>query len=87
MCEKHVLRFEIAVNHLLAVQEHQTTQHLLCEASNELEREATEIVCFDKFIKIHAKQVSRDAEMSAEVKALIEIDHAVVVAGILVSSQ
>ena len=55
MSKKDILRLQIAVDHFLAVQEHKTAQHLLGEASNELERETPEVVRFDEFVKVHPK--------------------------------
>ena len=39
----------------MAMEEHQTVQQLLGESSDELEREAVEVVGFDELVQVHAK--------------------------------
>ena len=42
MSEENVLRFEIAMDDLVLLQQQQAAQELLCESSNDLQREAAE---------------------------------------------
>ncbi len=85
MAQEDVFRLQIAVNHLMLLQEIQRAQELLSEAPDKLQREASERIRLDEFIEIHVEQLGRDAEMSTEVETLSEVDHTVFVLGILVT--
>jgi len=39
-------------------------------------------VCLDELVQVHTEKLSRDAKMAAEVEALGEVDHTVLVVGI-----
>ena len=52
---------------------------MLCEASNELQREPSERVRLDELIKIHIKKLWGYAQVNTEVETVREIDHAVFV--------
>lgn len=77
MSQEDVFGLEIAMNDFVTVQKDKTAQQLLGESSYEFQRETTEIVSLDEFVEIHVQQVCRDAKMTAEVKALVEIHNAV----------
>ena len=40
-------------------------------------------MCLDELVQVHTEKLSRDAKMAAEVEALHEVDHAVLVIGVL----
>ena len=77
MTEENVFRLEIAMNHFFGVQQYETAQDLLRKATDEFQRESLEIVSLDEFIEVHAQKFGRDAQMTAEIKALGEVDHTV----------
>lgn len=83
MSQQDVLWLEIAVNDLLRFEKQETTDELLREAADQFEREAPEIVTFDEFVEIHAKQLCGNAQMASEVERLRKADHTVLVMGIL----
>jgi hypothetical protein len=83
MCQQNVLGLQIAMNDTLALQHDQGTEHLSAEATNEWKRESLELICLDELVQIHSKKFSRDTQMAAEVETLDEVDHAVLVIGIL----
>ena len=83
MSKQDVLRLEIAVNDALALKQTQRAEHLLRETSDERKGEAFEFVRLDELVQVHAQQFGRDAEMAAEIEALREVDHAVLVLGVL----
>lgn len=83
MGEQYVLGFQIAVDDLVLVKENEAGQELLCKAPNELQGEPLEIMRFDEFVQVHPKQVGRDTQVTTKVEALIEIDHAVSIVGVL----
>lgn len=83
MSKENILRLEIAMNDFVLLQQHQTAQKLLSESSNNLQRETAEGVGLDKLVEIHIEELSRDAEVATEIKALNELDHAVFVLRIL----
>ena len=70
----------------MLLQQQQTAEQLLGEAADNLERETTEGVGLDEFVEVHVQKFSRDAEMTTEVEALGEVDHAVFVLRVLQKS-
>jgi hypothetical protein len=84
MRQQDIFRFEIAVNDFMMLQEHETLQQLFCESSDEFERKSSEVVGFDEFVKVHAEKIRGDAEVTTEVKALVEVDNAMLFMRILV---
>ena len=85
MRQQNVLGLQVAVNNLAALQEDQGTQHLPAESTDQTQGEAFELVGLDEFVQVHAEKFSRDAEVTAEVEALGEVDHAVLIVRILCS--
>lgn len=67
----------------LGFEQEQTIEHLLCEASDDFQREAFEGVGFDELVEIHIQKLGGDAKMTAEVETLYKVDHAVLVLGVL----
>ena len=63
----------------------EATYELFCEAADQFERKAPEIVTFDEFVEIHAKQLGGNAQVPSEVERLRKADHAVFVVRILYS--
>lgn len=83
MSKQDVLGLQIAVNHPLALKKNQRTEHLLAEATDEMRRKALKLVSLDKFVQVHTKELGRYAKVATEIEALREVDHAVLVVGIL----
>lgn len=83
MREQDVFWFEITVDDLLGFQQEKTAEKLLGKAANDFYRETTECVRLDELVEVHVQQFCGDTEMSAEVEALSEVDHAVLVLRIL----
>lgn len=67
----------------VTLQEHQTAQQLLCKASDKFQRKPSEVVALDELVEVHAKKLSRDAEVTTEIEALGKVHHAVLVLRIL----
>lgn len=79
MSQKDVFGLEIAMNDFMTIQKNETAQQLLGEASNDFQRETTEVVSLDELVKIHVQEICRNAKVTTEVKALIEIHNTVFV--------
>jgi hypothetical protein len=77
VCKQDVFGLQITVDDPMALEQNQRAKHLLGEASNELEREPTEVIALDELIKVHAQELSRDAQMTTEVETLREVDQRV----------
>ena len=58
-------------------------QQLFGESSDEFEGKPPEVVSFDEFVKVHAKQISGNAKVTTEIKALVEVHYAVLFVRIL----
>ena len=58
-------------------------EHLLSEAPDELERESAEGIRLDEFVKVHIEKLGGDAEMTTEIEAMCEVNHAMLVLGVL----
>jgi hypothetical protein len=84
MGQEDVLRLEIAMYYFVLLQEDQAAQKLFGESSNDLQRKASEGVGFNELVKVHIQKFRGYAKVSSEVEALCEIDHAVLVVGVLV---
>jgi hypothetical protein len=83
MRKQDVLGFQIAVNDPLSLQQNQRGEHLFAKATDESGRKALELVSLDELVQVHTKELSRDTQMATEVEALCEVDHAVLVIGVL----
>lgn len=83
MRKQDVLRFQIAMNDPLSLQQNQRGQHLFAKATDESGGEALELVSLDELVQVHTKELSGDTQMATEVEALCEVDHAVLVIGVL----
>lgn len=81
--QQNVLGLQVTVDDLLLLQKNQRGQDLLAETTDQTQREALELVCFDELVQVHAKQLRGDAKMASEVEALCKVDHTVLVVGIL----
>lgn len=81
--QEDVLGFEIAVYHFVLFQKHQAVQKLLGKSSDDLQRKSAKGVRFDEFVKVHIQKFCRYAKMSAEIEALSEIDHTVLILRVL----
>lgn len=83
MSQEDIFGFQIAVNDFVVVKEDETVQELLGKSSDQFQGEASEIMSFDEFVKIHSQEVGRNAKMPAEVEALVEIDDAMLFVWVL----
>ena len=83
MAKQDVLRFEIAVDDFLLLQQIERAQHLLGEPPDELDRETSEGVRLDEFVEVHIEKLSRDAQMATEVEMLGHLDDVVLLVRIL----
>ena len=85
MGKQNIFRFQIAMNDLVMVQQDETLKKLFSESPNELQRETSEVVCLDEFVQVHAEKVSGYAKVAAEVEALVKVNNAVFLVGVLPS--
>ena len=83
MGKKDILRFQIAMNNSMLLQQKKTAQELLRKAADQFQGESTEAVGFDEFVEVHVKELCGYAKMTSKVKALRKVDHAVFVFWIL----
>ena len=83
MREQDVFGLQVAVDDALAFEQDEAVEDLLGEAADEFQREAGVVVQLDEFVEVHAEELGGDAEVAAEVEGLGEVDHAVVVKGVL----
>lgn len=67
----------------LVVEKDQSAENLLCEASNQLEREAAEIVRLDKLVQVDTQKFGGYAKMTTEIEALDKIHDTMATVGIL----
>lgn len=65
------------------VKEHQGAKNLLRKPSDQLKREATEIVSLNKLIQVDTQKFGGYAKMATEIKALDEVDDTMATLGIL----
>ena len=81
--QQDIFRLQITMDDLLLFQKVEGAQHLFGEAPDELDRETAEGIRLDELVEIHIKKLSGYAEMTAEVEAMREVNHAMLVLGIL----
>jgi hypothetical protein len=83
MGKKDILRFQIAMNNSMLLQQKKTAQELLRKAADQFQGESTEAVRLDELIEIHVEKLCGYAKMTSEVETLCEVNHAMFVFGIL----
>ena len=67
----------------MLLQQKKTAQELLRKAADQFQRKSAEAVGLDKLIEIHVEELCGYAKMTSKVKTLCEVNHAVLVLGIL----
>jgi hypothetical protein len=84
MFQQHVLGLEVAVDDAVMTHQAERQQHLVGEAADKGRREADEAVRLDELVQIHAEELHRDTQMSAEGEVLDHLDDLVLVLRVLV---
>src|SRR5688500_2728863 len=83
MAQEDVFWLQVAMDDLLLLQQVEGAEHVLGEPADQLEGEAPEGIGLDELIKVHVQELGGDAKMSAEIEAVGEINHAVLVFRVL----
>ena len=87
MAKQNIFGFQIAVNDLVLFEQVEGAEHLFGEASDEFDREPAEGIRLDELIKVHIEKLSGYAKMTTEVEAMCEVNHAMLVLGVLFENQ
>jgi len=75
--QQHVLRFEVAVDDVLASQKPQTLDERISKSPDEVEAETLVVVLLDQLVQVQTEQFEADAQMTAEIEVVEHVNDVV----------